>query len=128
MPDTQDELIAELVAAIEEAGRGYSILLTRLVDDDCTYTLIYRDERREFPSHEEASEYLACRARQEKIEAAERFLAAKPEPTPYPDLVLAGEAADKMCEDFGYDKNGAVWENFRKHLLDALKMKGQTHD
>jgi hypothetical protein len=71
------ELISELVAAIEEAGRGYSIRLTRLIDDEATYTLIYRDERHEFPSHEDASEYLACCARQEKIDAAERFLAAK---------------------------------------------------
>lgn len=69
------ELAAELVRAIEEAGRGYSIRLTRLVDDEAEYTLTYRGEQGICDSHEEASEHLQKLAECEKVEAALAFFA-----------------------------------------------------
>lgn len=65
----------ELVSAIENAGRGYSINLVRLVDGVATYELKYRGEITEHESHEAACEALDELARREKIAAATAFLA-----------------------------------------------------
>jgi len=69
------ELAGELVRAIEDAGRGYSIRLTRLVDGEAEYTLNYRGQVTIHDSHEEASEYRDRLAEQEKVSAALGFLA-----------------------------------------------------
>lgn len=64
------ERATTLVDAIENAGRGYSINLVRLVDGVSTYELKYRGQTTEHESYEEAHETLRASARQEKIDAA----------------------------------------------------------
>lgn len=66
----------ELVRRIEEAGRGYSIRLTRLVDDEAEYTMVYRGETTIHASNEDAHELRQRLAEQERVEAALDFLVA----------------------------------------------------
>lgn len=66
---------AALVEAIEEAGRGYRIELTRLVDGVSTYELHYRDGVYEYDCTDDAYAALKEMARAEKITAANDFLA-----------------------------------------------------
>lgn len=71
-----DDAVEALVRAIEDAGRGYSIRLTKLVDDEATYTMTYRNEVTEHGSYEEAWDHLRDLATAEKREAARSAIAA----------------------------------------------------
>lgn len=72
-----DGAVERVVDAIEDAGRGYSINLVRLVDGEATYDLTYRGETTQHPSHADALEALHELARQEKITAALAALGVK---------------------------------------------------
>lgn len=81
-PEPEDALVGDaaidaMLSAIDSAGRGYSIRLTRLVDEVATYTLTYRDEQHEFDSHEDAHAALAEWSEQERREAVKQFLSAR---------------------------------------------------
>jgi hypothetical protein len=82
-----------LVAAIEDAGRGYSINLVRLVDGEATYELTYRGETTEHPSYSDASDALRKMARVEKVEAATAFLTHSFSP----ELAGMRKALEEMC-------------------------------
>lgn len=68
--------VEKLLDAVESAGKGYSICLTRLVDDESTYTLTYRGEGSEHGSYGDAKAALDILARDEKEKAAADFIAA----------------------------------------------------
>lgn len=71
-----ETLASELVDKIEEAGDGYSIRLTRLVDGEAEYTLFYDGVETTHSSHEEAADYFQSIIHKEKIEIAAEAIAA----------------------------------------------------
>lgn len=75
----QDEVtqadVTALVEAIDEAGRGYSINLTRLVDGVSTYELHYRGKVSEHECTDDAYAALREMALAEKVAAATDLLA-----------------------------------------------------
>lgn len=64
-------MVGKLADVMDEADVEYSIRLTRLVDGEATYTLTtsLRDGPLEFPSNEDASNYVQGLRRQAKVRA-----------------------------------------------------------
>lgn len=63
--------VERVARAIDKAELGYSIRLTRLVDDESSYTLTYDGaEPMEFESHHSASEYVSAHRRERNARAA----------------------------------------------------------
>ncbi|MBB4857001.1 hypothetical protein HNO88_000298 [Novosphingobium chloroacetimidivorans] len=69
-----DAEVMALVHAIEDAGRGYNISLTKLVDGMTEYTMVYRGNTTVHDDIDDAHELRQRLAEQEKAEAAARIL------------------------------------------------------
>lgn len=69
---TPSDLIEEVAKAIEDAEIGYSLNLTRLVDNESTYVLTYTDgsEPLEFSDTDAAYEHIANKRATSRAKAA----------------------------------------------------------
>ena len=114
------EMVERVARAIREADIGYSIRLTRLVDDEATYTLTRPGhEPMEFASHDEALEHVSALRDAERARAA---IEAMREPTV---AILVG---GNHCQPGSYSAEKVWVERIDTALstpLSSLALRGE---